>query len=87
MFLPTYVQPPPGSDFMDLYLNWPDDTGQFIDQYGPPSLQDVSFGWNVPSGCNPLDFTSTFSLMYAPTETTALDISPIQYTPRLSPPI
>ena len=75
------------SDFIDLYLNWPDDTGQLIGQHGPPNLQDVSFGWNVPFGCNPLDFTPTFSLMYAPTEITPSGISPIQYTSRLSPPI
>jgi hypothetical protein len=75
------------SDLTDPHQNWPDYASQFIDQYCFPGLQDVFFDWNVPPGCNPLDFTSTSSLMYAPTETTPLGIYPIQHTLRLPPPI
>ena len=62
------------SDLVVPYQNWLGDTGQFIDQYGSPCIQDVFFDWNVPPGCNPLDFTSAFSPMYAQTEITPLGI-------------
>ena len=54
--------------------NWLDDIGQFVDQFSSPSLQDIFYGWNVPPGCNPLDFASTFSPIYTPTEATSLGI-------------
>ncbi|KAF9645157.1 hypothetical protein BDM02DRAFT_3120649 [Thelephora ganbajun] len=56
--------------------NWLDDTGQFIDQFNSSCLQDIFFDWNVPPGCSPLDFPSTFSPIYAPAETTPLGIIP-----------
>jgi len=54
--------------------SWLDDTGQFADQYGSSCLQDIFFDWNIPFGCSPLDFTSTFSPIYTPTEATPLGI-------------
>ena len=52
--------------------SWLYDTGQFVDQFSSPCLQDIFFDWSVPPGCGPLDFTSTFSPLYVSTETTSL---------------
>ena len=62
------------SDLMIADHNWLDDTGQFVDQFSSPCFQDMFFDWNVPAGCGPLDFTSTFSPMYASMETTPFGI-------------
>ena len=61
-------------DLMIANQNRLDDTGQFIGQFNSPCPQDIFFDWNVPPGCSPLDFTSTFSPIYAPMETTSLGI-------------
>lgn len=54
--------------------DWLDDTGQFANQFNSSCLQDIFFDWNVPPGCGPLDFASTFSPVYASAETTPLGI-------------
>lgn len=50
--------------------NWLGDVGQFGDQFGSSCLQDIFFDWNVPPGCGPLDYSSTFSPIYAFADTT-----------------
>lgn len=67
-----YLAAPP--DLAIANHNWLDDTGQFVDQFSSSSLQDIFYDWNIPPGCDPLDFTSTFSPIYASTETTPLGI-------------
>lgn len=62
------------SDLMIADQSWLDDTGQFVDQFNSPCLQDIFFDWSVPAGCGPLDFTSTFSPVYASAETTPFGI-------------
>jgi hypothetical protein len=54
--------------------NWLGSTGQFVDQFSSSCLQDIFFDWNVPPGCNPLDFASTFSPIYASAETASLGV-------------
>ena len=62
------------SDSMIADQIWLDDTGQFADQFSSSCLQDLFSDWNVPPGCSPLDFTSTFSPIYASAETTPFGI-------------
>lgn len=68
------LAPPP--DLTIPNQNWLTDTGQFVDQFSSSSLQDIFFGWNVPPGCSPLNFSSTFSPIYASAETTELGLIP-----------
>ena len=68
----THLADPPDLVFADQ--SWLGDAGQFGDQLNSSCLQDIFFDWNVPPGCSPLDFTSTFSPIYASTETTPFGI-------------
>lgn len=66
------LAPPP--DLTVSNHHWLGDTGQPVDRFSSSCLQDMFFDWNVPPGCGPLDFSYTFSPIYASAETTRFGV-------------